>query len=116
MYSSSTPSAPLALTVRRYMICHDQNAGESADKSRLNLIYKAKYLKKNRLYLSLGFLGISAPSLEKATLPRQKVLNMREGFSEWRELPRDGHSLDPQFIGDRKRVPAFTAHLCFDAK
>jgi bifunctional non-homologous end joining protein LigD len=33
----ATPSAPLALTVRGYMICHDQNAEESADKSRLNL-------------------------------------------------------------------------------
>jgi hypothetical protein len=59
------------------MICHDQNAEESADKSSLNLSYKAKDFKKIDLYLSLGFLGISAPSLEKATLPRQKVLNMR---------------------------------------
>jgi hypothetical protein len=36
------PSAPSALTVRRYMICHDQNAEQSADKSSLNLYCKAK--------------------------------------------------------------------------
>jgi hypothetical protein len=58
------------------MICHDQIAEESADKSRLNLHQKAKRLKKNQLCLSLGFLRVSGPSLEKVTLPRQKVLNM----------------------------------------
>ena len=31
---------------------------------------------KSIFYLSLGFLGISGPSLENVTLPRQKVLNM----------------------------------------
>ena len=38
--------------------------------------------KKSDFYLSLEFLGISAPSLEKVTLPSQKVLNM--GYSNWR--------------------------------
>jgi hypothetical protein len=42
MYSNSTPSAPLALTVRRYMICHDQNAEQSGYKSSLNLRYDGK--------------------------------------------------------------------------
>src|SRR6267378_1789984 len=40
MYSSSPPPAPLGLTVRRQIICHDQNEEESADKSRLNLHQK----------------------------------------------------------------------------
>ena len=39
------PSAPLALTVRRYMICHDQNAEQSPDESRLNLNFKESNLK-----------------------------------------------------------------------
>src|SRR6266478_3368050 len=63
MYSNSTPSAPLALTVRRYIFCHDQNAEQLADKSRLNLYYKAKRSKNSTFYLSLGFSGISGPAL-----------------------------------------------------
>jgi hypothetical protein len=58
------------------MFCHDQNAEQLAGKSRLNLHYKAKDQKKSTFYLSLGFSGISGPSLEKVTLPGQKVLNM----------------------------------------
>src|SRR5262249_51597615 len=50
MYSNSTPSAPLALTVRRYIICHDQNAEQLPDKSRFNLHYKTK-LQKNTHYI-----------------------------------------------------------------
>jgi hypothetical protein len=76
MYSNSTPSAPLALTVRRYIFCHDQNAEQLAGKSRLNPHYKAKLSKKSTFYLSLGFSGISGSSLEKVTLQGQKVLNM----------------------------------------
>jgi hypothetical protein len=58
------------------MICHDQNAEQLAGKSRLHLHYKAKSSKKSTFYLSLGFSGISSPSLEKVTLPGQKMLNM----------------------------------------
>src|SRR5438309_8497895 len=51
MYSNSTPSAPLALTVRRYIFCHDQNAEQSEDKSSSNLHYKAKLPKISDLIL-----------------------------------------------------------------
>src|SRR5215469_14440419 len=39
-------------------------------------VIQGKMTKKSNFYLSLGFLGISGPSLEKVTPPRQKVLNM----------------------------------------
>jgi hypothetical protein len=42
--------------------------------------------KTSNFYLSLGFLGISGPSLEKVTLPRQKVLNM--GQSKILKMPK----------------------------
>jgi hypothetical protein len=42
MYFEFDPSAPLDLTVCRYMICHDQNAEQISGQSSMNLYHKAK--------------------------------------------------------------------------